>query len=171
MNALPSLKGVTVARSFDPTAWQLPIHADGTDIRAGEISLCEESHRRKVAFYLDVTGEPVCQSMCPESMWFPALVARIATSYINGDRVVLHIDAALPLSTAIADVAFPGRSLSGARMADVTVVDLSGHRRTVHAEIPAHLGATGTIVLALRAVRTSDQHAAWMDAARRPVSR
>ncbi len=37
-------------------------------------------------------------------------------------------------------------------MVDITVVDLSRHRRTLHAEIPSHLVVTGTIALALSPV-------------------
>lgn len=153
-DTLPSLKGVTVARSFDAAKWRLPIRCAGTDIRVNDLSLQEESLRRKVAFFLDETGEPISQALCPEALWFPVLVTRISSAHLTADRAVLHVDGALPLTTAIADVAFPGNQLSGARLADITIVDTSGHRRTVHAELPPHVSVTGTIVLALRRVST-----------------
>ncbi len=141
-----------MSRSFDQTKWHLPIHAIRADIYVGDLSLREESLRRKTAFYLDDDGEPVSQALCPASTWFPVLISRITSAHLVDARAVLHVDAALPLTTAIADVAFPGNELAGARMADITVVDLSGHRRTVHAELPPNVSPTATIALALRAV-------------------
>ena len=88
------------------------------------------------------------------SVWFPALVTRISSAQLTAERAVLHVDAALPLTTAIDDVAFPGNELAGAHLVDITVVDTSGHRRTLNAELPAHVSVTGTIVLALRGVST-----------------
>ncbi|PKZ64935.1 hypothetical protein CYJ73_14355 [Gordonia terrae] len=101
---LPSLKGVTVTRTFETTTWGTTLHASGTDVVAAH------------------------------------------------GRVVVQVDAALPLHSALLDVAFPGTHLAGATMADLTVVDLSRHRRTLHAEVPAHLTVTGTIALALSPV-------------------
>ena len=151
---LPSLKGVTVARSFDSTKWRLPIRCAGCDFLVNDLALREESLRRKVAFFLDESGEPVSQALCPEAVWFPALVTRISSAQLTAERAVLHVDAALPLTTAIDDVAFPGNELAGAHLVDITVVDTSGHRRTLNAELPAHVSVTGTIVLALRGVST-----------------
>lgn len=152
IDLLPSLKGVLVTRSFDPATWRLPITADGPDLRVGDLDLRTESCRRKVAFYLDLDGAAVCQSLCPRDTWFPVLVTRVNTVTIIDDRAVIRIDAPLPLATAIADVAFPGNTLAGARLADITIVDQAGHRRTVHAELPANVVATGTIAIALRSV-------------------
>lgn len=140
-------------KSFDPQVWRLALSCNGSDVRVGEVSLRVESCRRKVAFYLDDQGEPVCQSLCPPDRIFPVLVTRIVAAHITADRAVLHVDATLPLHCAIGDVAFPGNELAGARMMDVTVVDASGHRRTVHAEIPSQVTVTGTVALALRTVR------------------
>ena len=148
-DVLPSLKGVTVARSFDPTSWRLPIHTQADDILVGERSLREESRQRKVAFYLDVDGKPTCQSLCPASMLFPALVTRVTAAHHTAGRATLHIDTALPLTAVIADLAIVGHPLCGASMSDVTIVDTAGHRRTVHAELPANVAATSTVVLAL----------------------
>ena len=74
---LPSLKGVTVTRTFETTTWGTTLHASGTDVVAAH------------------------------------------------GRVVVQVDAALPLHSALLDVAFPGTHLAGATMADLTVVDLS----------------------------------------------
>ncbi|MGV9481861.1 hypothetical protein [Gordonia aichiensis] len=163
---LPSLKGVTVARSFDSTKWRLPIRFAGSDLRVNDVSIREESLRRKVAFFLDESGEPVSAALCPDAVWFPALVTRISSAQLTGDRAVLHVDAAVPLTTAIVDVAFPGYGLAGARLADITIVDTSGHRRTVHAELPPHVAVTGTIALALRSVATPTRKAMAPVAAR-----
>lgn len=149
---LPSLKGVTVTRSFDPSKWNLPIISTGSDICVGELSLREESLRRKIAFFLDGDGQPVCQSLCPTTMQFPALVTRMTAVQIKDRRAVLYVDATLPLTAAIDDVAFPGNELPGSTMADITIVDAARHRRTIHAELPQNVVVTGTIVLALRAV-------------------
>ena len=156
---LPSLKGVTVTRSFDTATWGTPLRTVGPDVVAGDLSLRAESLHRKIAFYLDADGEPVCQSLCPAGVFFPTLVTRITSAVVTHDRVVVHIDAALPIHSALLDVAFPGSHLAGATMVDITVVDLSRHRRTLHAEAPAHLTVTGTIALALSPVippRTTD---------------
>ena len=149
---LPSLKGVTVTRSFDTATWGTPLRTVGPDVVAGDLSLRAESLHRKIAFYLDADGEPVCQSLCPAGVFFPTLVTRITSAVVTHDRVVVHIDAALPIHSALLDVAFPGSHLAGATMVDITVVDLSRHRRTLHAEAPAHLTVTGTIALALSPV-------------------
>jgi hypothetical protein len=85
-------------------------------------------------------------------VWFPTLVTRITSAVAAHGRVVVQVDAALPLHSVVLDVAFPGTHLAGATMADLTVVDLSRHRRTLHAEVPAHLTVTGTIALALSPV-------------------
>lgn len=155
LDLLPSLRGLTVTRTFDPQTWGAPLRAVGADIRFGDISLRDAVYRRKVAFYLDVDGSPVCQSLCPVDVWFPTLVTRVTSTLITVGRAILYVDAALPLHTSIADVAFPGNSLAGARMADITVVDASGHRRTVHAELPANVVVTGAIALALAPVSST----------------
>ncbi len=149
---LPSLKGVTVTRTFETATWGTELRSCGADVVAGDLSLRAESLHRKIAFYLDADGEPVCQSLCPTSVWFPTLVTRITSAVVARGRVVVHVDATLPLHSALLDVAFPGSHLAGATMADITVVDLSRHRRTMHAEVPAHLTVTGTIALALSPV-------------------
>ena len=71
-------------------------------------------------------------------------------AFVGGIGLALSV----PLTTAIDDVAFPGNELAGAHLVDITVVDTSGHRRTLNAELPAHVSVTGTIVLALRRVST-----------------
>ncbi|MEY1677663.1 MULTISPECIES: hypothetical protein [Gordonia] len=141
-----------MTRTFETTTWGTTLHASGTDVVAGDLSLRAESLHRKIAFYLDTAGQPVCQSLCPTSVWFPTLVTRITSAVAAHGRVVVQVDAALPLHSAVLDVAFPGTHLAGATMADLTVVDLSRHRRTLHAEVPAHLTVTGTIALALSPV-------------------
>lgn len=151
---LPSLKGVTVTRTFETATWGTPLRTAGTDVVAGDLSLRTESLHRKIAFYLDADGEPICQSLCPTSVWFPTLVTRITSVIVAHGRVVVHVDAALPLHSALLDLAFPGIHLAGATMVDITVVDLSRHRRTLHAEVPAHLTVTGTVALALSPVIT-----------------
>nr|WP_223205524.1 hypothetical protein [Gordonia jinghuaiqii] len=165
---LPSLKGVTVTRTFDAATWGTDLRAVGADIVAGEISLREESLHRKIAFYLDADGVPVCQSLCPSSAWFPTLVTRMTAVTVAHGRAVVAVDAVLPLHSSVLDVAFPGTDLAGAQSADITVVDLSRHRRTLHAELPRHLVVTGTIALALSPVcahpekwtRSGDAHVA-----------
>ncbi|OUC80938.1 hypothetical protein CA982_00865 [Gordonia lacunae] len=149
---LPSLKGVTVTRTFETATWGTELHTSGADVVAGDLSLRAESLHRKIAFYLDADGHPICQSLCPTSMWFPTLVTRITSAVAAHGRVVVQVDAALPLHSALLDVAFPGTHLAGATMTDLTVVDLSRHRRTLHVEVPAHLTVTGTIALALSPV-------------------
>ncbi|QTI69574.1 hypothetical protein [Gordonia polyisoprenivorans] len=149
---LPSLKGVLVSRSFDPTLWPVPIHSSGTDLFIGETDLRAESLRHTTGFFIDATGEPRCPSTDGCDAAHPVLVTRITAAHVAGGRAVVRVDAALPLTTAIADVAFVGVGLAGATMADITVVDAAGHRRTVHAELPAGVIATGTLVIALRPV-------------------
>ncbi|WP_258307292.1 hypothetical protein [Gordonia paraffinivorans] len=109
------------------------------------------SLRRRTAFSLEADGLPVCQTACASSAWFPTLVTRLTSVVICQGRAVVTIDAALPLHSSILDVAFPGAN-PGRMMADITVVDLSRHRRTLHAELPAQLVVTGTIALALSPV-------------------
>jgi hypothetical protein len=150
---LPSLRRITVTRTFDSQIWGSSLRATGSDVIAGDISLREESLHRRIAFYLDDDGLPVCQSLCPTSVWFPTLVTRLTSVTVANGRAVLHVDASLPLHSSLLDVAFPGTHLAGATMADITVVDLSRHRRTLHAELPAHLVVTGTIALALSSVQ------------------
>lgn len=158
------MKAVTVSRTFDPRIWAIPLSCVGADIHAGGRSITAEGRRRAVAFYLDPTGEPVCQSLCPPTLWFPTLVGRVAAATVEvprteghaaGVRATLRINAALPLATALADVAFPGADLAGAQLADITVVDAAGHRRTVHAELPLAITTSSPIMLALRAVSAS----------------
>jgi len=140
-----------VTRTFDASTWGAPLSAAGDDILAGEVSLREESLRRKVAFYLDADGLPVSQSSCEPSEWYSTLVTRMTSVVISHGRAVVAIDAALPLHSSILDVAFPGSGSTGS-MLDITVVDLSRHRRTLHAAIPSHLVVTGTIAVALSPV-------------------
>ncbi|WP_439031205.1 hypothetical protein [Gordonia terrae] len=142
-----------MTRTFDRQIWGSTLRAAGADVVAGDISLREESLHRRIAFYLDDDGQPVCQSLCPTSAWFPTLVTRLTSVTVTRGRAVLHVDASLPLHSSLLDVAFPGTPLAGAAMADITVVDLSRHRRTLHAELPAHLVVTGTIALALSPVQ------------------
>lgn len=149
---LPSLRAITVNRTFDPECWVLPMSTVGADLIVGDLSVVEESRRRKIAFYLDDNATPVCQSRCPADRWHPTLVSRLAATTIHDRRATIHVDARLPLDAAIADIAFPGNELAGARMADITIVDLTGHRRTVHAELPPHLTPSSPVVLALRRV-------------------
>ncbi|WP_232717375.1 hypothetical protein [Gordonia metallireducens] len=140
-----------MTRIFDATTWGAQLCTADDDILAGEVSLREESLRRKVAFYLDTEGLPVCQSSCAASEWYPTLVTRMTSVVISHGRAVVSIDAALPLHSSILDVAFPGAGSTGS-MVDITVVDLSRHRRTLHTEIPSHLVVTGTIAVALSPV-------------------
>lgn len=140
-----------MTRTFDASTWGAPLSAAGDDILAGEVSLREESLRRKVAFYLDADGLPVSQSSCEPSEWYSTLVTRMTSVVISHGRAVVSIDAALPLHSSILDVAFPGAGSTGS-MLDITVVDLSRHRRTLHAAIPSHLVVTGTIAVALSPV-------------------
>ncbi|MGC5246384.1 hypothetical protein ACPXB3_05605 [Gordonia sp. DT219] len=148
---LPSLKGILVSRSFDPALWPVPIHASGSDIIIGTTDVCAEVLRHTCGYYVDSAGEPVCPAADDDAP-HPVLVTRIAAAQVAGGRAVVHIDAALPLNSAIADLAFAGQCLAGATLADITVVDAAGHRRTVHAELPASIVATETIVIALRPV-------------------
>ncbi|GAC00989.1 hypothetical protein GONAM_20_01340 [Gordonia namibiensis NBRC 108229] len=137
--------------TFDAATWGAQLNAVGDDILAGDLSLREESLRRKVAFYLGADGLPVSQTSCEPSEWYPTLVTRMTSVVVAHGRVVVAIDAALPLHSSILDVAFPGAGSTGS-MLDITVVDLSRHRRTLHAQIPSHLVVTGTIALALSPV-------------------
>lgn len=171
---VPSMKAVTVSRSFDARYWTIPLRCDGDDILARERSVYAECRRRKEAFYLDPAGDPICQSLCPPSLWFPTLVGRITHADIgsagsrSGLRATLHVAATLPLDSAIVDIAFPGAHLAGARMADVTVIDTPGHRRTVHSELPPGIVTAAPIMLALRPVTA--HRAATPAAATVPVS-
>ncbi|ATD69158.1 MULTISPECIES: hypothetical protein [Gordonia] len=140
-----------MTRIFDATTWGAELCAAGDDVLAGEVSLREESLRRKVAFYLDAEGLPLCQSSCDPSQWHPTLVTRMTSVVVSHGRAVVSIDAALPLHSSILDIAFPGAG-SGGSMMDITIVDLSRHRRTLHAEVPSHLVVTGTIAVALSPV-------------------
>ncbi len=150
---LPSLKGVLVSRSFDPTLWPVPIHSPGNDLFIGQTDLRAESLRHTTGFFVDAAGEPRCPSTDERgAATHSVLVTRIIAAHVTGGRAVVRVDAALPLTTAIADVAFVGVGLAGATMADITVVDTAGHRRTVHAELPSGVIATGTLVIALRPV-------------------
>ncbi|WP_246007737.1 hypothetical protein [Gordonia oryzae] len=155
---LPSLKGVLVSRSFDPALWPVVIHSSGTDLFIGGTALRAESLRHTTGFFIDAAGEPRCPTTdeChPASLMDSArrvLVTRIIAAHVTGGRALVRVDAALPQTTAIADVAFVGVGLTGAAMADITVVDTTGHRRTVHAELPAGAIATATLVIALRPV-------------------
>ncbi|MCR8899180.1 hypothetical protein NWF34_19780 [Gordonia sp. GONU] len=147
-----------MTRIFDAATWGAELCAAGDDVLAGEVSLREESLRRKVAFYLDDEGLPVCQSSCAPSEWYSTLVTRMTSVVISHGRAVVSVDAALPLHSSILDVAFPGAGSDGS-MVDITVVDLSRHRRTLHAEIPSYLVVTGTIALALSPVGSTQRTA------------
>ena len=138
---LPSLKGVLVSRSFDPTLWPVPIHSSGTDLFIGETDLRAESLRHTTGFFVDAAGEPRCPSTDECDAAHPVLVTRIIAAHVTGGRAVVRVDAA-----------FVGVGLAGATLADITVIDTAGHRRTVHAELPAGVIATGTLVIALRPV-------------------
>lgn len=140
-----------MTRTFDAATWGAQLNAAGDDILAGELSLRGESLRRRVAFYLGADGLPVSQSSCEPSEWYSTLVTRMTSVVVCHGRAVVAVDAALPLHSSILDVAFPGAGSTGPTL-DLTVVDLSRHRRTLHAQIPSHLVVTGTIALALSPV-------------------
>jgi len=145
-----------VTRTFDATTWGAELCTVDDDVLVGEVSLREESLRRKVAFYLDNEGLPLCQSSCAPSEWYSTLVTRMTSVVISHGRAVVSIDAALPLHSSILDVAFPGASSTGS-LVDITVVDLSRHRRTLHAAIPSNLVVTGTIAVALSPVGSAQR--------------
>ncbi|MDL9938845.1 hypothetical protein QSJ18_19030 [Gordonia sp. ABSL1-1] len=139
-------------KSFDPEMWPVPMRTVDADIHVGELSMRAESCRRKVAFYLDEHGEPVAQTAAADATRYPVLVTRLAGTHFAAGHAILHIDATLPLRTAITDLAFPGNEQTDGRMIDITVVDQARHRRTLRAELPRHVTVTGTVMVALRTV-------------------
>lgn len=150
---LPSLKAVTVNRSFDTGSWGAAVRAHGTDITIGGHSVVREFARRKDAFYLDADGLPTCQELCPADVVFPILATRLVSVIrTSSDHVECRIAARVPITASIVDVAFPSTSLAGARLIDFTLIDESGHRRTIHAEGPPRIGPGTPVLLALTAV-------------------
>lgn len=150
---LPSLKAVTVNRTFDAGSWGPSVRAHGTDITITGHSIGREFARRKDAFYLDVDGLPTCQELCPADLVFPILAARLlSVARTSPEHVECRIAARVPITASIADVAFPGASLAGARLLDFTLIDDAGHRRTIHAEGPPRIGSGSPILMALTPV-------------------
>ncbi len=150
---LPSLKAVTVNRTFDSNSWGPSVQAHRTDIKIGGRSVVQEFSRRKDAFYLDDKGLPTCQKLCPPDLVLPTLATRLITVATNPpEHLECRIAAHVPIAAAITDIAFPGTSLGGARLVDITLVDGAGHRRTIHAEAPPQIRSGSPILLALKPV-------------------
>jgi hypothetical protein len=150
---MPSLKAITVNRSFDTRSRGPSVCARGNDIEVGGHSILGEYSRRKDAFYVDANGIPTCQELCPLDLVLPMLAARlVAVRWDSPNHLECAVEACLPIAAAVTDTAFPGASLAGARLIDITLIDQGQRRRTIHAEAPPSLRSGAPILVALKSV-------------------
>ncbi|WP_139057733.1 hypothetical protein [Tsukamurella pseudospumae] len=130
MEVLPSLARAGIARSFDPTIWP-----DGTAMDGDEVL---------------IAGIPASLLAGGGPSGHPVAVVRIARLVRSGPVVLCEIDGAVPAHAELADVAWPGARLAGARMRQLLVRGCDGARLAARVEVPVDVPVDALIALALR---------------------
>ncbi|GAA1077377.1 hypothetical protein GCM10009648_12660 [Tsukamurella spumae] len=130
MEVLPSLARAGVARSFDPTIWP-----DGTAMDGDEVL---------------IAGTPASLLADGGPSGHPVVVVRIARLVRSGPVVLCEVDGAVPAHAELADVAWPGARLAGARMRQLLVRGADGARLAARVEVPVEVPVDALIALALR---------------------
>lgn len=129
MDVLPSLARAGVARSFDPTIWPEGTAMDGDEVL--------------------VAGEPARALLGREPSADGVVVIRVTRMIRSGPVVLCDIDGPIPRGHTLADVAWPGVHLAGARMRQLLIRGTDGARLAGRVEVPADVPLDAVIVLAL----------------------
>lgn len=133
MEVLPSLARAAIARSFDPAIWPDGTCARGVDITIGGRS-CSE--------LVDETVDSASPSRI--------LVTEVRRLVRSGPLVLCDVNAHLPQRGAdLADAAWPGAHLAGARMRQLLVRGADGSRLAGVVEVPADVPIDAVIALAI----------------------
>ncbi|ADG78970.1 Uncharacterised protein [Tsukamurella paurometabola] len=135
MEVLPSLARAAVARSFDPTIWP-----DGTAMDGDEVL---------------ISGEPAGRFLGRGPSSDGVLVTRVGRMVRSGPVVLCNIDGPIPPHHTLADVAWPGVRLAGARMRQLLIRGTDGARLAARVEVPADVPLDALIVLALTPPKTN----------------
>lgn len=148
MDVLPSLARAGVARSFDPTIWPDGTAMDGDDVLIAGTSACV------------LAGHPAEDRAGGAPSDFPVAVCRITRLVRSGPVVLCEVTGPVPAHAVLADVAWPGARLAGARMRQLLVRGSDGARLAARVEVPVDVPVDALIALALRGSRpVLDQHA------------
>lgn len=134
MEVLPSLARAGVARSFDPAIWPEGTAMDGDDVLIAGVPAGV------------LTGPPA--DGAPSGP--PVVVCRIARLVRSGPVVLCDVAGPVPPHAVLADVAWPGARLAGARMRQLLVRGSDGTRLAARVEVPAAVPLDALLVLALR---------------------
>ncbi|TWS22120.1 hypothetical protein FK268_21490 [Tsukamurella sputi] len=129
MDVLPSLARAGVARSFDPTIWPEGTAMDGDDVL--------------------IAGTPAADLADGAPSAYPVVVSRISRLVRSGPVVLCDVAGRLPLHASLADVAWPGARLAGARMRQLLVRGVDGARLAARVEVPVDVPVDAPIALAL----------------------
>lgn len=134
MEVLPSLARAGVARSFDPAIWPAGTAMDGDDVLIGGVPATGLVQGARAG------GAPSER---------PVVVSRISRLVRSGPVVVCDVAGPLPAHAALADVAWPGARLAGARMRQLLVRGAHGTRLAARVEVPVDVPVDAVIALAL----------------------
>ncbi len=129
MEVLPSLACAGIARSFDSSIWPEGTVMDGDDVLIAGVRATDLADR----------GPSV----------YPVVVRRISRLVRSGPVVLCDVDGPLPPHAGLADVAWPGARLAGARMRQLLVRGDDGARLAARVEVPVDVPVDAPIVLAL----------------------
>lgn len=116
MEVLPSLARAGIARSFDPTIWPAGTAMDGDDVL--------------------VAGVPAGLLADGGPSGHPVVVCRITRLVRSGPVVLCDVAGPVPRHGTLADVAWPGARLAGARMRQLLVRGTDGARLAARVEVP-----------------------------------
>ncbi|GAB3135288.1 hypothetical protein GCM10027289_28740 [Tsukamurella serpentis] len=131
MDVLPSLARAGIARTFDPALWP-----EGTVMAGDELLIGGEPAAR--------TGPVRASSSSPVAVVWVTRMVR------SGPVVLCDVEGALPTHATLADAAWPGASLAGARMRQLLVRGAHGVRLAARVEVPADVPVDALLALALR---------------------
>ncbi|TWS18340.1 hypothetical protein FK529_15710 [Tsukamurella asaccharolytica] len=129
MEVLPSLARAGIARSFDPTIWPEGTAMDGDDVL--------------------IAGVPSAALAGGAPSTYPVVVSRISRLVRSGPVVLCDVVGELPPHASLADVAWPGVRLAGARMRQLLVRGADGTRLAARVEVPVDVPVDAPIALAL----------------------
>lgn len=129
MEVLPSLARAGIARSFDPTIWPEGTAMDGDDVL--------------------IAGTPAARLADGAPSTYPVIVSRISRLVRSGPVVLCDVAGQLPPHATLADAAWPGARLAGARMRQLLVRGADGSRLAARVEVPADVPVDAPIALAL----------------------
>ncbi|MGC5026079.1 hypothetical protein ACLQ3K_15100 [Tsukamurella sp. DT100] len=129
MEVLPSLARAGIARSFDPTIWPEGTAMDGDEVL--------------------IAGVPAAALAAGGPSAYPVVVSRISRLVRSGPVVLCDVAGQLPPHARLADVAWSGARLAGARMRQLLVRGSDGARLAARVEVPVDVPVDAPIALAL----------------------